>query len=106
MKFIPAEDGQVLHRLELTRRNLETLLAKLDDPLSNRKLIDPDWHIIVGAEEEYHPDGSCTIPIETEEGVIVPGAGECVFVVPVENEVHYADREPGAVYMPSTGETL
>lgn len=97
MKFIPAEDGQVLHRLELTRRNLEVLLAKLDDPLSKRQLVDPDWHVIVAATEDH---------IETDKGYFVPGAGQCVEVVPVENEVHYADRAPGAMYMPSTGETL
>jgi hypothetical protein len=73
MKFIPAPEGYKLHRLELTRRNLEALLKKLDDPLSARALLDPDTTIIVSA---------------------------------VENEAHYADREPGAIYMPSTGETL
>ena len=84
MKFIPAENGQVLHRLELTRRNLQVLLAKLDDPLSKRTLADPDWHIIVSATE----------------------SDQCVEVVPVENDVHYADREPGKMYMPSSGETI
>lgn len=98
MKFIPAEDGQVLHRLELTRRNLEILLAKLDDPLSKRTLVDPDWHIIVTATE----DGI----VETDRGYFVPGRGQCVEVVPVENEVHYANREPGKMVLPSTGEVL
>lgn len=97
MKFIPAEDGQVLHRLELSRRNLEILLAKLDDPMSKRQLVDPDWHIIVAATEDA---------VETDKGYFVPGHGQCVEVVPVENEVHYADRAPGAMYMPSTKETL
>jgi hypothetical protein len=60
-------------RLELTRRNLETLLAKLDDPASVRTLAD----------------------------------GETGFaVVAVENEAHYANREPGPIYMPSSGTTL
>lgn len=98
MKFTPAENGLVLHRLELTRRNLETLLAKLDDPLSKRSLVDPDWHIIVSASE----DGT----VETTRGMFVPGFGQCVEVVPVENDQHYADRQPGAVYMPSTKETI
>lgn len=97
MKFTPAEEGQVLHRLELTRRNLEALLAKLDDPLSKRALVDPDWHIVVNATE----DGI----VETDKGLFVPGFGQCVEVVPVENEAHYKDRAPGEVYMPSTGET-
>lgn len=73
MKFIPAADGQELHTLELTRRNLEVLLAKLDDPLSQRTLRDPDWHVMVRA---------------------------------VENVEHYSDREPGEMYMPSTGERV
>jgi hypothetical protein len=48
--------------LELTRRNLEVLLAKLDDPDSVRTLIDSTGAIAVRA---------------------------------VENEKHYAEREPG-----------
>jgi hypothetical protein len=59
--------------LELTRRNLEVLLAKLDDPLSARTLLDPDG---------------------------------CIYVRAVENEVHYADRPPGEMYMPLTGEVI
>ena len=61
--------------VELTRRNLETLLAKLDDPLSQRTLVDPDDSIAVRA---------------------------------VENDDHYKaqDREPGVVYMPSSGVIL
>lgn len=74
MKFTPALEGErLLHKIELTRRNLEVLLAKLDDPLSARTLVDPDWQISVHA---------------------------------VENEEHYASREPGEMFMPSTGETL
>lgn len=57
--------------LELTRRNLEILLEKLDDPISRRTLLDPDGVIAVKA---------------------------------VENDEHYSDREPGVMYMPSTGE--
>lgn len=57
--------------LELTRRNLETLLDKLDDPASQRTLIDPDMVIGVKA---------------------------------VENNEHYSDRDPGAIYMPTAGE--
>lgn len=72
MKFIPDEIG-AMHTLELTRHNLQVLLAKLDDPLSKRTLIDPDWMIRV---------------------------------VAVENEQHYSGREPGEVYMPTSGERL
>jgi len=67
MKYIPG-DRPVL---ELTRRNLTVLLDKLDDPLSQRSLMDGDGYIIVKA---------------------------------VEDDEHYANREPGLVYMPSMGE--
>jgi hypothetical protein len=63
--------GGHLPTVELTRRNLEVLLAKLDDPLSARTLV----------------DGSGLVQVKA-----------------VENEEHYADRDPGEVYMPSTGE--
>lgn len=49
MKYISRHMG--LPTLELTRRNLETLLAKLDDPASARELIDPENKIIVKAVE-------------------------------------------------------
>lgn len=38
--------------IELTRRNLMVLLAKLDDPDSQRTLIDPDGMIAVRAVED------------------------------------------------------
>jgi len=51
VKFIP--DGEVqgmqIPVLELTRRNLEGLLAKLGDPNSARTLIDPSNTIAVRA---------------------------------------------------------
>lgn len=71
MKYIPSDKGAPI--VELTRRNLEVLLRKLDDPLSQRTLLDPDGRVYVRA---------------------------------VENEEHYSDREPGEMYMPSTGEVL
>lgn len=63
--------------LELTRRNLEVLLAKLDDPKSGRTLI--KW-----AEDD----------------------SSFAYVTAVEDAEHYADREPGPVFMPSTEEWL
>ena len=72
MKYIEAVDNELaLPMVELTRRNLETLLAKLDDPISARTLVCPDDRIAVRA---------------------------------VENSAHYADRQPGQVFMPTTGE--
>lgn len=72
VKFIESK-GDVPHYIELSRRNLETLLLKLDDPLSHRTLMSPCSEIVVTA---------------------------------VENERHYKSREPGPIYMPTSGETL
>lgn len=54
MKFLTrnVEDHGPPYRLELTRRNLMTLLAKLDDPISDRTLIDPDELVMVVAVED------------------------------------------------------
>lgn len=38
--------------IELTRRNLTVLLAKLDDPDSKRTIIDPEGRIAVRAVED------------------------------------------------------
>lgn len=55
MKFIPADTSGALPTLELTRRNLEGLLAKLDDPGSQRTLIDSAHQIaVVAVENEIH----------------------------------------------------
>lgn len=75
MKFEQTND--TIFRLELSRRNLETLLAKLDDPHSARSLV-----------KGIEPDDSAWIMVNA-----------------VEDEVHYSDRPAGQVYMPSTGET-
>ena len=57
--------------VELTRRNLETLLLKLDDPVSNRTLIDGERRIAVKAVEdaEHYSDRA---PGE----VFMPSTGE------------------------------
>jgi hypothetical protein len=47
MKYIEGAGG--LPVVELTRRNLRTLLAKLDDPLSTRALLAPDGKVVVRA---------------------------------------------------------
>lgn len=70
MKFIDG-NSQGLHSLELTRRNLQALLDKLDDPDSARTLVDPDWEIRVTAVEdaEHYSD--------REPGVVyMPATGE------------------------------
>jgi hypothetical protein len=60
--------------VELTRRNLETLLAKLSDPLSVKTLLS-------GNEN-----------------------GSRCYVKAVEDDAHYADRAPGLIWMPSEDE--
>jgi hypothetical protein len=67
-------------RLEVTRRNLETLLGKLDDPVSERALIDSDNQIIVIAvENEAHysdrAPGEVAMPtaLITRVDVVTPG---------------------------------
>lgn len=75
MEFVNHGDDR--YTLELSRRNLEILLAKLDDPLSARTITK------LGADFKSR-----------------------VTVKAVENEEHYSDRQPGEMYMPSTGETL
>lgn len=60
MRYVPADEVTSLPVLELTRRNLETLLEKLDDPHSKRMLIDGDYKIVVKAveNEEHYADRS------------------------------------------------
>jgi hypothetical protein len=50
------EEGEEIPVVELTRRNLIALLAKLDDPLSARTLVDPEHKIAVTAvpDEEHY----------------------------------------------------
>ncbi len=71
MKYIEKESGLKVPVLELTRRNLEILLAKLDDPRSLRTLIDPDGNIAVRAvENDNHysarPPGTMFMPSSGE----------------------------------------
>ena len=56
MKYI--KNGQGLPTLELTERNLRSLLEKLSDPHSVRTLMDPDMTILVKAvpDEEHYSD--------------------------------------------------
>jgi len=63
-----ARNGYGAILVELSRRNLETLLAKLDDKDSERTLT------------RWSDDLS-----------------EVVYVTAVSNEAHYSDREPGPV---------
>lgn len=78
MRYVAPKDDKPA-RLELSRRNLETLLAKLDDPASVRTL----------TKQEDAVDGD-----------------EVIQVSAVEDDAHYSSRAPGEVYMPTSGERL
>ncbi|HYB39742.1 MAG TPA: hypothetical protein VEF72_31180 [Mycobacterium sp.] len=117
MRYIDNEDGH--HVVELTRRNLEVLLAELDDPLSMRTLIDGDDKIMVRAVETDAYRGD--IPAQTaaaREGTIEVTRSElktllagldapselatsvfigdhAIMVRAMENDAHYRGRAPG-----------
>ncbi len=70
MRYIPkTETGVPL--LELSRRNLQALLDKLDDPKSARMLVDPDRLIAVVAveDDEHYSDRAPGV-------VFMPSSGE------------------------------
>lgn len=100
--------------LELTERNVLALTAKLDDPLSARTLRSPCHQVLVtavesaGAGEAVAAPG--TVPLTRNQlaelgtvGATMRVAG--VTVVSVDDAAHYADRDPGVVFMPSSGES-
>jgi len=62
-----------MNKVYLTRRNLETLLKKLDDPTSYKTIIKKDMD---------HPEYPSTV--ETA-------------LIAVEDEDYYTDREPGVM---------
>jgi len=88
MKVLHFDTENRVVRVELTRRNLLALLAKLDH---NLHLDDPQ------TMPELDPKSLCSI-ISPNDG---PGT---VTVVAVEDEEHYADREPGPMLDNATGE--
>ena len=87
MKLVRHNDTTLT--LELSRRNLETLLDKLDDPLSARTLT---------KNSEDGEDYVRVVAIEGDDEETV------MFVKGVEDSEHYKTRPPGEVYMPTTGE--
>lgn len=98
------------NRLELTRRNLDTLLLKLEDPLSARTL-SKDGFAVTAVESEGPTPTRDRLWLTRGDIEFLLGGGallapEGLEVVFVENDEHYSDREPGVVYMPSTGEYI
>lgn len=126
VKYISAENGRPV--IELTRRNVSALLAKLDDPLSSRSLIDGEGRILVRAIEEEDRAGGEMAPARLSEGVLeltrrdlegllaaldqpglatsILGGGAGIVVRAVEDGAHYRDRPPGRVWLPSRGQEL
>lgn len=126
MKYVDYENGCSV--VELTRRNLRALLAKLDDPLSARALVDPDDKILVRAVESSVDRGDAVAQAAlAAEGVVELTRGELQMLVAALNDptsgdtempvsqgaivvravadaAHYRDRAPGAVWMPTSGE--
>lgn len=76
MRYIANKNG-LPAKIELSRRNLEALLDKLDDAKSARTLMKQE---------------------EASEG------DEWIIVTAVENDSHYSERPAGAVLIPETGE--
>lgn len=109
MRWIPETNT-----LELTGRNVEALLDKLDDPLSARTLISPDPHLIpvtavesAGAAEAAATPGAVVLTRSQLRTLATEGAQVrvgCVRVKAVADAAHYADRAAGEVFMPSAGE--
>lgn len=126
MKYIDNESGCSV--VELTRRNLLSLLAKLDDPISARALIDPDDKILVRAVESADDRGDAVAQAAlAAEGVVEltrdelqtlmvgldnPTSGKtdssvsrgAIVVRAVDDDAHYRSRAPGVVWMPTRGE--
>ncbi len=109
-------------------RNLLALLAKLDDPLSARALIDPDDKILVRAVESSGDRGDAGAQAAlAAEGVVdltrdelaslvaslddptsgnsdMPVSQGAIVVRAVDDDAHYRNRAPGVVWMPSSCE--
>lgn len=70
MRYIAKTEAGV-PLLELSRRNLQALLDKLDDPKSARMIVDPDRLIAVVAveDDEHYSDRAAGV-------VYMPSSGE------------------------------
>lgn len=123
MKYVPAvESPYAMPTIELTRRNLEVLLAKLDDHASARTIMKDGYAItavdVSDVEMEvqrivHSADGDTddliaelTDSLTTLHSASLIGGGYVVKAV--ENAEHYAaeNRQPGPMFMPASGETI
>lgn len=105
------------HILELTERNLNALLDKLDDPRSARMLQSGDGQATVQAVETTTVEKVAAAAAEgvvtvtraqlahlATESTTVTVAG--ITVVAVPDAAHYSSRPSGTVVMPTSGEVL
>jgi hypothetical protein len=112
MKYVPAEESPyALPTIELTRRNLEILLAKLDDHASARTIIKDGWAITAVEDPVRKVTPEEFIAIKAADAGLPPLhaaslIGDRHVVKAVENDEHYSDRPPGEMFMPTSGETL
>ncbi len=109
MKWIPETTT-----LELTARNICALTDKLDDPLSARSIVAPRGVPLVQAVEDGQRSESAgteaVVQLTRSELAVLATEGATVTVgsvtvVAVPDAAHYKTRAPGAVFMPSAGET-
>ncbi|BBX87952.1 hypothetical protein [Mycolicibacterium aubagnense] len=108
MRWIPESTT-----LELTARNVQALLDKLDDPVSARTLVSPCGAVTVtatetpGAAEAAARPGTVPLTHSQLQELAVEGAEvrvAAVRVISVTDADHYSDRAAGVVYMPTSGE--
>ena len=91
--------------LELTTRNIDALLMKLDDPLSVRTL-SKDGLAVTAVESRENVTRKPSQVFIDRDGLVRIRQGQMldvdgVFVLWVPDDAHYSDRAPGEVYMPS-----
>lgn len=116
VKWIPES-----RTLELSQRNVNTLLLKLDDPASARTLIAPASHLHVRAVENADDTDSRVVHTLSKDiaAVVLTRSDlqalrvvgteiliEDLVVQTVSDSDHYGDRPPGEMYMPTSGETF
>lgn len=107
MKWIPEQ-----RILELTSRNIEALLDKLDDPASHRTLQSPCRQVAVHSVELRDADaveaaaGQQHVVTVTRSDLENLSMGQSIStgsvrVKPVRDSAHYCDRPSGPIYMPT-----
>jgi hypothetical protein len=84
-------EGDRLIGLELTRRNLETLLAKLDRNARRHETGEEESAVIITKTVDFNGATEVAVPI-------VRVYYDTLYVHGVENDAHYADRPAGGMH--------